>query len=103
MANKYQELVGLFLKKDIKINWSQSIKIAKQLLTKYPEIEFWRSLDVYYYKLNNLAFFLMEDKKNELERLYVQFKSNFIPPMETFKLEGEAVIKIKEVQQKPMN
>ena len=56
-------LIKKFLKPE-NISYPSQIKIAKQLLKQYPEIEFWELFEIGFF-LNSLAFFLT-DKGSKL-------------------------------------
>ena len=70
----YLELIGNFLKEDSKIVWQREFKIAKKLLSEYPEMSFWRGVRLDF-KLNSLAWFLGMDGKKIISKEYSNFTS----------------------------
>lgn len=81
------------------VDWPSQIKIAKTLLTKFPDIDFWNNVEPI--KLKNLAFFLT--KKGEAFILLEQKKANLKPiekedvPLEKGKLGEDFVSQPKKV------
>lgn len=68
------------------VDWPSQIKIAKTLISKFPDIEFWNNIEPI--KLKNLAFFLT--KKGEAFILLEQKKANLKPvEKESVSLEKE--------------
>ena len=61
---KCKFLVSKFVVKD-NLNWPREIKIAKKLLKLYPDFVVWSNLKLDF-KLNSLAFFLMDEGKSQM-------------------------------------
>lgn len=59
-------LIKKFLKPN-NINYAREVKIAKQLLSLYPETCFWENFTINF-ELNSLAFFLGEGAKHLREK-----------------------------------
>lgn len=69
-----QTLVGLFCKGDI--DWAKEVKIAKQLLSVWPDIDFWRRITS---KASSLSWFLTEDGENYLKQQEKQTNLKLTP------------------------
>jgi hypothetical protein len=87
IKNKYQFLVWRFLDKPEECSWPKEIKISKTLLSRYPNMAFWRWLELinaggFSYKLNSLAYFLTTKGKVLLYNKYIFYKNftNTAPP-----------------------
>jgi len=57
ISNIYQYLVWKFCKDPAEVNWPKEISVAKKILSKYSEYNFWGSCD-FGFKLNSLCFLL---------------------------------------------
>jgi hypothetical protein len=66
-------LVSFFCGKIEPKFWGREIKIAKQLLKEYPEIDIWQKI-VFKCKLPSLAFFLTDDGKKITKRAFLRNK-----------------------------
>ena len=80
IKNKYQFLVWKFLSKPEECSWPKEIKISKTLLSKYPNMTFWRWLELvnaggFGYKTNSLAYFLTPKGKVLLYNKYIFYKN----------------------------
>lgn len=64
-----QALVTKFLKNDRPINWPQEMRLATDLLKKYPDKQFWERYNLGF-KLNTLFYFYSADGKKKLANYY---------------------------------
>jgi hypothetical protein len=104
IKNKYQLLVWLFLAKPLDCTWPKEVKIAKTLLSKYPDLKFWRSLDLGY-KLNSLAYFLSEKGKALLynkNKFYKKEKDVKLREAKTYSLEQKKLGEDKKTPNKKL-
>lgn len=92
-----REIINLFCKEPI--NWPREIKIAKDLIKKYPTVNFWKSVDLGF-KLPCLAYFKTAtgSKLLELTKKKIELA---LPEKEVYTLNTEKIGEDVEVDKKP--
>lgn len=76
IRNKYQVLIWQLIKNPndfCHIEWSRETKAAKLLYFQYPDINFWRQLDLGFY-LNSLNFFSKSDGLRKLREAIDEYE-----------------------------
>jgi hypothetical protein len=56
--------------------WPREMKVAKELFEKYPNLDFWKRMEIGF-KVHSLAWFKMKQGADRLEQKYREF--NFKP------------------------
>ena len=102
ISTKQQLLVWLCLYIPENCNWPKEIKIANKLLKKYPDIKFWRSLDLDR-KPMTLSFFLTGKGKRFLKGKYFIYKRISkldLNPKKEYNISKEKVGEDKKIKKK---
>lgn len=104
VKNKYQLLVWLFLSQPTLCSWPKEIKISKTLLSKYPNLVFWKWLNLDF-KLNSLAYFLSSKGKTLLynkNKFYKKEKDVKLRKAKDYKLRKNKVGVDKKIPNKKL-
>lgn len=92
-----KELVKKFVKQE-SVNWPRDMKIAKKLLTLYPDFHFWEWLNVA--PAPSLAVFLTQDFLNYLADAHKKFSLDITKKVE-IKLESVKIGEDVHIVHKP--
>ena len=104
IKNKYQLLVWIFLAEPTHCSWPKEIKISKTLLSKYPDLLFWKWINLGF-KLNSLAYFLTSKGKTLLynkNKFYKKQKDVKLSNKKQYKLSKNRVGENKKLSNKKL-